>query len=92
LSRDDIEHYLSLELPHAHLDTNFIEFIYRRTEGNPLFVADLVKHLRNQGVLSESAGQWRLTRSVDAIGGDLPESARSMIELRIARAPASCVA
>jgi DNA-binding winged helix-turn-helix (wHTH) protein/tetratricopeptide (TPR) repeat protein len=83
LSQDDIEHYLSLELPQAHLSANFVEFVHRRTEGNPLFVTDLVKHLREQGVLSERAGQWRLTRSVDAIGRDVPESARSIIERRL---------
>ena len=83
LSRDDVAHYLSLELPQTHLDAKFVDFVHRRTEGNPLFVTDLVKHLREQGVLAETAGEWRLTRSVDAIGRDLPESARSVIERRL---------
>jgi predicted ATPase len=83
LSRDDVEHYLSLELSQAHLDANLIDFVHRRTEGNPLFVTDLVKHLRDQGVLSERAGRWHLTRSMDAIGRELPESVRNMIARRI---------
>jgi DNA-binding winged helix-turn-helix (wHTH) protein/tetratricopeptide (TPR) repeat protein len=83
LSREDIEHYLSLELPQAHLGANFLEFVHRRTEGNPLFVIDLVKHLRENGVLSERAGQWHLTRSVEAIGREVPESARTIIQRRL---------
>ena len=83
LGRDEIAHYLSLELPPTHLDAQFVDFVHRRTEGNPLFVTDLLKHLRGQGVLSETGGEWRLTRSVDAIGRTLPESARSIIERRL---------
>jgi tetratricopeptide (TPR) repeat protein len=84
-SRDDIEQYISLELPHSNLGASFIGFVQSRTEGNPLFVTDLVKHLRDQGVLAPRDGQWRLTRSVDAIGRELPASARSIIERRLER-------
>jgi tetratricopeptide (TPR) repeat protein len=83
LSRDDIAQYLSLELPPTHLDAPFVDFVHRRTEGNPLFATDLLKHLREQGALSDADGQWRLTRSMNAIGRDLPESARSIIERRL---------
>ena len=83
--RDDIEQYLSLELPNSNLGASFIEFVHSRTEGNPLFVTDLLKHLRDQDVVAQSDGQWRLTRSIDAIGRELPASARSIIERRIDR-------
>ena len=83
LSRDEIADYLCLELHAAQLGATFVDFVHRRTEGNPLFVTDLVRHLREQGVLAERDGEWRLTRSVDVIGRELPESARSIIERRL---------
>jgi DNA-binding winged helix-turn-helix (wHTH) protein/tetratricopeptide (TPR) repeat protein len=83
LSRDDIAQYLSLELSPTHLDAPFVDFVHRRTEGNPLFLTDLLRHLREQGVLAETAAGWRLTRRMDAIGRDLPESARNVIERRL---------
>ena len=85
LNKDDVANYLLLELAQTHLEPGFVDFVHRRSEGNPLFVTDLVKHLREQGVLAEVAGEWRLTRSVDAIGRDLSESARSVIERRLDR-------
>jgi hypothetical protein len=68
-----VEHYLTLELAQARLDATFVEFVHRCTEGHPFFVTDPVKHLREQDVLSDTGGEWHLTRNVDAIGRDLPE-------------------
>ena len=74
LSPDDIRMYLSLELPDHDLPHSFSEFIFHRTEGNPLFVVDLVRHLRDQGALSHP---------LDLIEHQLPESVRSMIQRRV---------
>ena len=74
LTPDDIRTYLSLELPNQDVPQSFAEFIFRRTEGNPLFVVDLVRHLRDKGTLS---------CPVDLIEHQLPESVRSMIQRRI---------
>ena len=74
LSPDDIRKYLSLELPDQDVPQSFIEFIFRRTEGNPLFVVDLVRHLRDKGALS---------CPLDLIEHQVPESVRSMIQRRM---------
>jgi DNA-binding winged helix-turn-helix (wHTH) protein/tetratricopeptide (TPR) repeat protein len=74
LSPDDIRKYLSLELPDQDVPQSFTEFIFRRTEGNPLFVVDLVRHLRGKGALSSPP---------DLIEHHLPESVRSMIQRRM---------
>jgi DNA-binding winged helix-turn-helix (wHTH) protein/tetratricopeptide (TPR) repeat protein len=83
LSHNDVAQYVSLELPDADLEPRFVDFVHQRTEGNPLFVTDLVKHLRDRDVLSERGGRWRLTTSVDAIGRDVPASVSSVIARRI---------
>src|SRR5262249_53327644 len=52
LGPEDVGKYFSLELPNQDLPQAFAEFIVRRTEGNPLFMVDLVRHLRDRGALS----------------------------------------
>lgn len=76
LSQADIEHYLRLELPAHSLPAGFGEFIHSRTEGNPLFMTELIRHLREGDAL---------VNSLDSLGQDLPESVRSMIERRASR-------
>ena len=57
--------------------------IYGKTEGNPLFVADLVRFLRDRGVLAQREGQWILAGPLPAIEDELPESVRSMVQKKI---------
>lgn len=74
LSLEDVTDYLALEVPQDEAPRNFAEFIYRRTEGNPLFMTDLVQHLRERGTRDES---------LDSMERNLPESVRSMVQRRI---------
>jgi DNA-binding winged helix-turn-helix (wHTH) protein/tetratricopeptide (TPR) repeat protein len=78
LSQADIESYLRLELPAgsqtSDFTAEFAEFIHSHTEGSPLFMTELVRHLRDSGALEHP---------LDSLERDLPESVRSMIERRI---------
>ena len=85
LSRADLERYLALEFPgHAFPDA-FAEILHAQTEGSPLFMVDLVRHLRDRGVLAEEDGRWRLVRSLPDLEHELPESVRSTIAQKIER-------
>lgn len=61
------------------------QLIHQRTEGNPLFMVNLVDYLVAQGVLARSEGQWRLQGEVTAVEGWVPESLQQMIEKQIER-------
>src|SRR5260221_1992005 len=74
LNHADIERYLRLELPGQTLPAGFAGLIYSRTEGNPLFLTELIRHLRERD---------KLGNSLDSLERDLPDSVRSMIERRI---------
>jgi len=79
----DVSHYLALEFPEHAFPPEFANDIYAKTEGNPLFMADLVRYLRDSGRIAEERGHWRLA-DVPADGArDLPESVRSMIDRKI---------
>jgi serine/threonine protein kinase/predicted ATPase len=85
LTQVEIENYLELEFPLHRFPPEFPKLIFAKTEGNPLFMADLVRYLRDRQVIYHEEEQWRLARSVPEIERELPESVRGMIERKIAQ-------
>ncbi len=85
LTQVEIENYLELEFPLHHFPPEFPRLIHAKTEGNPLFMADLVRYLRARNVIAEREGEWTLAQSVPEIERELPESVRGMIERKIAQ-------
>jgi len=85
LTRDDIELYLALEFPENRFSPALAALIHAKTEGNPLFMTDLVRYLRDRGVIAEDQGRWQLAQAVPDVERDLPESVRSMIQRKIDR-------
>lgn len=83
LSHEEIERYLTLEYPEHDFPGDFPKLIHDRTEGSPLFMADLVRYLQNREVVVEEEGSWTLVQSVVDIELDLPESIRGMIQRKI---------
>ncbi len=83
LSKADVESYLALELPQHRLPPSLSEFLWQRTEGNPLFMVDLVRDLKDRKIIVQEQGRWILSKPVEAIGGDVPASVRSMIQRKI---------
>jgi tetratricopeptide (TPR) repeat protein/predicted Ser/Thr protein kinase len=83
LSGEDIELYLSLEFPGHCLPPALPPLILSKTEGNPLFMADMVRYLRDRGVIAEQEGRWTLAQSVPDLERELPESVRSMIQRKV---------
>ncbi|HEX5102836.1 MAG TPA: AAA family ATPase, partial [Pirellulaceae bacterium] len=83
LTRGDLDRYLELEFPEHCFPEEFATLVYVRTEGSPLFMADLLRYLRDRQVLTREQGRWRLAQSVPDLRRDLPESVRGMIQRKI---------
>jgi tetratricopeptide (TPR) repeat protein len=83
LTPEDVEAYAGLEFAGHQFPRSFIELIHDKTEGNPLFMVDLLRFLRDREVLSMQDGRWRLGRELPDIARTLPESIRSMIQRKI---------
>jgi len=83
LALPDVERYLSLEFPDHDLPPSFALLIHDKTEGSPLFMADLVRYLRDTGGIVEEDGHWTLSRSLPDAPRHLPASMRGMIERKI---------
>jgi tetratricopeptide (TPR) repeat protein len=83
LSRENVVEFLDLQYPLNRFPADFARAIHDKTEGNPLFMVDVVRYLGALGVIAEADGQWTLARSVPDIVRELPQSVRSMIERKI---------
>ena len=85
LTASDIERYLELEFPGNRFPTEFPQLIHVKTEGSPLYMADLVRYLRHHRVIAQTSGVWMLAQDLPDIERQVPESVRGMIERKIAQ-------
>ena len=84
LSEDDIARYLTVRLGQHDLPRRLTRLIHSRTEGNPLFMVNVVQYLIDERVIRESNGQWLLGDEPDLASG-VPENIRQLIEKQIER-------
>jgi tetratricopeptide (TPR) repeat protein/predicted Ser/Thr protein kinase len=72
------------ELLHQPLFTEeFVRSLYQQTQGNPLFTVELLKAMRDEGLLVEEKGRWVSTE--DVVGIRMPRKVREAVERRIDR-------
>jgi tetratricopeptide (TPR) repeat protein len=83
LTRADVDSYLARQFPDHKFPADLAARIHSRTEGNPLFMVDLVGLLRDRGVLAQSDGRWTMPGELTEVERDLPESVRSMVQKKI---------
>src|SRR6185436_17863674 len=60
LNAAEIAEYLALEFPGHHFPPEFPQLIHAKTEGSPLFMADLIRYLRDRTVIAQTSGAWKL--------------------------------
>ena len=89
LNAAEITEYLALEFPGHRFPPEFPQLIHAKTEGSPLFMADLVRYLRDHNVIANTSGAqsggWMLAQALPDIERELPESVRGMIERKVAQ-------
>ncbi len=85
LTEAAVSEYIEARLPQHLLPEDLARLIHQRTDGNPLFMVNLVDYLLAQGVIVERAGKWRLNAALTEIEVAVPDSIRQMIERQIDR-------
>jgi len=83
LSLEEVERYLALEFPQHRFPPGFSNVIHSKTEGNPLFMVDVLRYLKTQGVVANEGGEWTLLQDLSAVDRGIPQSVRSMIQRKI---------
>jgi predicted ATPase len=85
LGRLDVERYLALEFAGHDFPAELANVVHRRTEGNPLFLVDLLRYLCDRGAIVAPGGRWALAQGVPDLQRELPESVRSLIRRKLER-------
>jgi DNA-binding winged helix-turn-helix (wHTH) protein/predicted ATPase len=85
LTSEHVVRYLSARFPGHRFPATLAGVIHHRTDGNPLFVVNVLDYLLAQGVIVEVEGGWRFQGGVDVVDRRVPEGLRELIEKHIER-------
>ena len=66
----------------------FAELIHRETEGNPFFVAEILRNLVETGAITKVDGQW--TGTAESVAENMTEGVREVIGRRLSRLSDDC--
>jgi serine/threonine protein kinase/predicted ATPase len=83
LDEPAIARYLSLQFADHNFPSSLASVIHQRTEGHPLFVADLLRDLRRRQVLRQQDGRWIVAEDLAAVEREMPESVRSLVQRKM---------
>ncbi len=83
LPETEVTAYLAARFPASLLPTKLGPLIHQRTEGNPLFMVNLVDHLTTQGFITHQQGAWIVNASLPIIEQSIPNNVGQMIEQQL---------
>ena len=82
LTRDEVKQWLEAAFHKQQVGREFLAFLYRHTEGNPLFITQLLRALVEDGAIWYSGDRWDW-RPVSELR--LPAGRKALIAERVAR-------
>ena len=88
LTVDEVQRMLS-SLATQDVPWGLSEAVHRQTEGNPLFVQEVVRYLVEEGLISHEEGRWWATGD-QPLAMAIPEGLRDVIGKRLSRLSQEC--
>ena len=85
LSEEAVAEYLSTRFPCHQFPARLKQTVYRRTEGTPLFMVNLVEYLADQKAIVEEQGSWKLCADLTEVERGVPSNLRELIQKQIER-------
>jgi len=82
LSSDDVAEMIKRILEDDDISKDFCQLIYEKTMGNPFFVEEVIKSLKEEEVITRKEKKWEI-KEVSRI--EFPETVKSVIRNRISR-------
>ncbi|MEP6493886.1 MAG: AAA family ATPase [bacterium] len=61
LTRDEVKQWLEAAFHRQQVGREFLAFLYRHTEGNPLFITQTLRALIEDGAIWHNGGRWEWT-------------------------------
>ena len=78
-----IEKYIALQFPEHAFPGGFAAMIHERTEGSPLFMADVLRDLRRRQLVRQQDGRWVIEGDLSTLEDELPRSVMSLIQRKL---------
>jgi len=88
LNADEVRRMLESICGHA-VPWSLAEAVHRQTEGNPLFVQEVIRYLVEEGLITRKEGRWRPTRDTP-LEMSIPEGLRDVIGKRLSLLSPEC--
>ena len=85
LTADEVQRMIST-ITEQELPWGMAQAVHRQTEGNPLFVQEVLRYLVEEGLMSREEGRWRET----PLDMNIPEGLRDVIGKRLSRLSEEC--
>lgn len=82
LTRDEVKQWLEAAFHRQQVGREFLAFLYRHTEGNPLFIAQTLRALIEEGAIWHNGTRWEWSPVSEL---RLPAGRRELISQRLGR-------
>lgn len=86
LTREEVKRWLEAVFHNQEIGREFLAFLYRHTEGNPLFLSELLRTLVDEGAIQHNGTRWTWSPVSEL---QLPAGLPALLSRRIARFSAS---
>ncbi|MFZ0965232.1 MAG: protein kinase [Candidatus Bathyarchaeia archaeon] len=87
LSFDEVSEMIKRMLEQDDVPEEFCKLVYEKTRGNPFFVEEVIKSLKEEGVIYREENKWKI-KEVSKI--EFPETVKGVIKNRISRLDDEC--
>jgi len=87
MSFDDVSEMIRRILEQDDVPRDFCELVYEKTRGNPFFVEEVIKSLKEEEVIYREENKWKI-KEVSRI--EFPKAVKSVIKTRIGRLDDEC--
>ena len=84
LTADEVQRMMS-QLSGQDVPWRLAEAVHRQTEGNPLFIQEVLRYLVEEGLIKREEGRWRRASEETPLELGIPEGLRDVIGKRLSR-------
>jgi tetratricopeptide (TPR) repeat protein len=87
MSLSDVSEMIRSVLEQGDVPAEFCKLVYDKTRGNPFFTEEVVKSLKEEGIIYKEESTWKF-KDVSAI--EFPKSVKNVLKTRLSRLDDDC--
>jgi tetratricopeptide (TPR) repeat protein len=87
MSFDDVSEMVKRMLEQDDVPPEFLRLVHEKTKGNPFFVEEVIKSLKEEKILHREGSKWKI-KEVTKI--EFPKTVKSLVKARLSRLDDDC--